>query len=208
MIHAPGTRVRRSGLTLLEVIVAMAIFLVALAAIGQLVRMGADRAMDAENTSLALQKCQSKLADFASGAEALGSQTSVPFSDDDTGRWTWTADAEQQEVTNLWRIKVIVTYAVDNDSKLEVSLTQMILDPAVRVYTPPAAAASSSGSSSSSSSSSTSGTSSTTGSGTTTGGSTTTGSGAASSGTGSNTGSGTGTGTGSRTGGSSKTGGG
>jgi len=119
-------------LTLLEVIVAMAIFLVALAAIGQLIQFGMMRALDAEYQSQALQKAQSKMAEVIAGAEPLGSQTDSPFPDDPDGVWHWSIDAAQEDFANAWRVKITVSRPVD-DGKIEVSLSQIILDPAVRV---------------------------------------------------------------------------
>src|SRR5262249_53293958 len=125
-------RCGRRGLTLLEVIVAMAIFLVALAALGQLIQFGADRAMETEYQAMALQKAQSKMAELMVGSEALGSQTDSSFANDDTGQWRWSVEADEDEIQKLWHVKVTV-YRQLGDGKVEVTLSRYVLDPSVRV---------------------------------------------------------------------------
>jgi type II secretion system protein I len=126
----------RAGLTLLEVLVAMAIFLVALAGISQLVQLGADRAVETHYHAEALQKAQSKLNDVIAGSEPLSAQTDVPFETDRTGEWRFTIEPTQDDSTSkVWRVKV-TCYRPFKDGKVTVTLEQMVLDPAVRLGTP------------------------------------------------------------------------
>jgi len=123
-------------MTLLEVIVAMAVFLIALAAIGQLVQIGADRALETRYHAQALQKCQGKLAEVIAGAEPLSSQNDVPYTNDDTGEWRWSMEASQDEsTTKLWKVKVTVARSF-NGGQVSVSLEQMVLDPSLRLANP------------------------------------------------------------------------
>jgi type II secretion system protein I len=120
-------------LTLLEVIVAMAIFLMAMGAIVPLIGMGASRALEVEMQALALQKCQSKMSELMIGAEALSNQADSPFLDsngNDDG-WRYSLDCSQNDISNLWNVQVRVYRQMD-DNKIEVSLSQLMLDPSAR----------------------------------------------------------------------------
>ena len=58
-----GLVIKRPALSLLEVIIAMAIFLMAVVVIGQLVTMGGERAPEVDQQSEATMLCQSKLSE-------------------------------------------------------------------------------------------------------------------------------------------------
>lgn len=149
----------RRGLSLMEVLIALTIFLFSLVAIGRLVVMSGDRALDVQQQSLAAQLCQAKLAEVLAGAVPLSSQSDVPFDEDPDYRWS--LDAQSDATPNLWRVQVRVTRERPDGSKIECSLSQMVLDPSQRgstLDTPATSnAAASSDTSNSSSSTSSSG---------------------------------------------------
>jgi type II secretory pathway pseudopilin PulG len=120
---------RRDALSLLEVLVALAIFLFSLVALGTLVSMGGDRADEVRQQGWAVQRCQSKLAEVLAGAVPLGSQQGSFDEDPD---WQWTVEAETGPVTGLWNVTVRVTRKRPGGSRIEVSLSQMVLDPSIR----------------------------------------------------------------------------
>lgn len=120
----------RRGLSLLEVLVAMAIFLFALVALGHLVTQAGNRALDVQQKSQAIQICKAKLAELAAGAIPLESQGDVPLDEDPS--WHWSLDAEQGNVSGLWNVSVRVTKQQASGSKIEVALNQMMLDPSLR----------------------------------------------------------------------------
>ncbi len=117
----------RPGLSLLEVLVSLTIFLVALAALGQLIDLGEDTASKAANTTTGTRLAQSKLAEVEAGVvdcTAGGSGTC----DDEPG-WTWVVESAAGAATNLYAI----TVRVGKDYKgkrFEVTLAQMVCDPA------------------------------------------------------------------------------
>ena len=125
---------RRNGLTLLEVVVAMAIFLISLGAIYQLVSLGSDRAMDVKQQARTSLRCQSKLNEIIVGAQEMsttGSYTNV--SDDaELPQLQWKMEASQSPVTNLWDVKVFVKTDLPTGRTIESQLCQMVLDPSVR----------------------------------------------------------------------------
>lgn len=125
-----GTRnqtLRRRGVTLLEVIVAMAIFVVSLGAVGHLVYMGSQRSLEAQLQAQGLQKCQSKMSEMISGSLPLTS-TNGNYPDDST--WQFDVECTQQDSsTLLYTVKVTASHQVDSGPRFEVSLSQMVLDP-------------------------------------------------------------------------------
>src|SRR5215472_12953225 len=94
----------RGGFSLLEVLVAMAIFLFALVAISQLINLGADHAVEVHYQQRAIQICESKLAELRGGSVSLSSQSDVALDEDPD--WTWSVDAEQSSLAGLWQVKV------------------------------------------------------------------------------------------------------
>jgi general secretion pathway protein I len=121
----------RKGLSLLEVIVALSIFLFAIVAIARLVNLGSDLALDVEQRSRATQLCQSKLSEVISGAVTLTSQSDTPFDEDPS--WTWSLDCEQASVAGLWNVTVKASHQGSDGNKVVMcALSQMVLDPSIR----------------------------------------------------------------------------
>jgi len=146
----------RRGLTLLEVLVALGIFLMAFATISQMITISADRALEVQQLAQASQLCQAKLAEVAAGVVPLSGQTDVPF--DEAPKFLWSLDAAQTQIAGLWKVTVKVTLERSDGSRTETSLDRMLLDPSLRGNALDAAlTAANSSSSSSSGGSSTSG---------------------------------------------------
>ena len=121
--------VRRPGLTLFEVVVALAIFLMALVPIGQLVNMGGERALDVAQQAQASLLCQAKLDSVKVGAEGLNGGGTV-----DIGNLTWnyTIESNPADVANLYVVKVTAKVDRPDGKTVEASLVQMVLDPSQR----------------------------------------------------------------------------
>lgn len=117
---------RRPGLSLLEVLLAMAIFLIALAAISTLIDAGTTSAADAADTATAGRLAQSKMAEFEAGVLAVADGGSGVFDGDDA-RWNWEATPSVLGVPNTYELTVRV-YRTTN-SRVDVSLSQVIFDP-------------------------------------------------------------------------------
>jgi type II secretion system protein I len=118
----------RQGLSLLEVIVSLAIFLFSLVAISRLIDQGVDQAVELDLRAQASMIAQSKLAEVTSGAIGLTGQESQLEED---SAWTWKLDAEADTIPGLYRVKVTVTRE-DRGNKIEVTLSQYVLDPTKR----------------------------------------------------------------------------
>jgi general secretion pathway protein I len=139
MIASPKRHPTRRGFSLMEVLVALAIFLLAFAGISRLVTFASDRALDVKLQSQATQLCQTKLAEVVAGAVPLSSQADVSLDEDPS--WTWSLDAEQGSVPGLWNVTVKVKRQQSSGAHLEASLSQMVLDPSQRGSTLDAVAA-------------------------------------------------------------------
>jgi len=121
----PGSS--RPGLTLLEVIVALAIFLMALVAIGQLLTFASDRALDVQQRTQALLFAQRTLAEVQAGVLPLESREDVPCEKDEN--YKWSVLAEQGQVPGLWNVSVRVVRERASHTRVEVVLSRMMLDP-------------------------------------------------------------------------------
>jgi prepilin-type N-terminal cleavage/methylation domain-containing protein len=117
----------RSGLSLLEVLVALSIFLLSLSALSHLVRFAGDRAVEIDQRSQAAQLCQSKMNEVLAGAIPLSGQSDT-F--DEAPEYTWTVSADANGVPNLYDVTVTVSRDRPDGTRIEVSLGQMVLDPA------------------------------------------------------------------------------
>jgi general secretion pathway protein I len=141
----------RQGLTLLEVVIALAIFLIALVPIWRLVSMGGELALDVQQQAQASMLCQGKLDGVKVGAEPRNGAGSV-----DIGNvsWNYTIESTPADVDNLYQVKVTVKCDRKDGKTMEATLTQMVFDPAFRGSTlaTPTTSGSMSGSSSASSS--------------------------------------------------------
>lgn len=125
-----GPRHRRPGLSLLEVLVALSIFLFSLIAIGQLITLSGEIARDVQQQGLAAQMAQSKMAEVNAGAIALSSVNDSPFDDDPD--WQWSMDVTADSTPGLNRVEVRVFRSRSDGSRVESKLSQIVLDPSIR----------------------------------------------------------------------------
>lgn len=169
MLVAQRDRCHRPGVSLLEVLVALTIFLVSLIAIGQMLTQSGDLALEIQQQSQALQLCQSKLAEVVAGAVPVVQDSGGNFEEEPD--WEWSVKSDADSIPNLYRVEVRVSRKRDDDTRIECVLQQMVLDPAQRGSTAENTQISSSSGQTDSSSTST-GSSSTTGGQTSGGGST------------------------------------
>ncbi|HSQ54887.1 MAG TPA: prepilin-type N-terminal cleavage/methylation domain-containing protein [Gemmata sp.] len=127
-LNAAGPKVRRDGLTILEVIVSLAILVIALAAVGLLINMGSDNELQTRMTTTGTRLAQSKLAEVEAGIVSFDT-TSGDFGDGEPG-WSWTMNAADQG-KNLWLVNVTVTREY-RGTQFQMSMGQMVLDPSIR----------------------------------------------------------------------------
>src|ERR1051326_4833406 len=94
---------RRRGVSLLESIVSVAILFISVISISQLLDTAGQQAELVRQRSVAAQVCQSKMAEVVAGIVPLSSQSGEV---EDLPGWEWTVDAEEHDVTGLWRVRV------------------------------------------------------------------------------------------------------
>ena len=125
MLPAP---VRRDGLTLLEVLLALAILLMSIVAIASLVDTGATIGIRAAMRSTGTRLAQSKLAEAEAGAIDLTSGESGQFEAEPP--WAYTLESAAAGPANVYSVTV-TCYRDYSGTRYEVKLTQLICDPAV-----------------------------------------------------------------------------
>ena len=119
----------RHGLSLIEVLLALAILVLALVAVGRLVDIGTDRGNDARMYTRGTRLAQGKLAETEAGMVSLASESDGEFEGDDRA-WKFKVTPEPAGPPNLYTVTVRVTREVQG-RVIEVVLVQMIFDPAV-----------------------------------------------------------------------------
>jgi hypothetical protein len=110
------------------VLLALAIFLTALAAIGRLVDLGSDLEMEARYQSRGARLAQAKLAEVECGAWPLENGTGT-FDGDDAS-WSWTVSVQSLDIPNLYLVIVQVSRDMKGQT-FGVTLSQYLLDPTI-----------------------------------------------------------------------------
>lgn len=82
-----SSRPIRRGITLFEVLLALAIFLGAFAAVGQIIDVGRQASVEGQLENDAVLRAQTKLAEVIAGIEPMAAVESQPFEDDPDWRW-------------------------------------------------------------------------------------------------------------------------
>ncbi|QGQ24593.1 prepilin-type N-terminal cleavage/methylation domain-containing protein [Gimesia benthica] len=130
MISIPTQKRTRAGLTLLEVLISLAIFLGALTALSQLIGIGSRAAVQAQLRTQAILKCQSKLAEALAGAQPLEAVSQAAFEDEEN--WKWSLDVQPGAYENMLQLTVSVLYSGAGESvTTSYQLTRQIRDPAM-----------------------------------------------------------------------------
>lgn len=118
---------RRHGLTLLEVILALVIFVSAMAAVGQLVSNGVRGALQSRFRLQAALLCEAKVAEVVAGALPL--QASQGIFPEDTA-WSWTVAVTPSEIQGLLRLEVTVErQAPASRAKVSYAIARYVRDP-------------------------------------------------------------------------------
>lgn len=108
LVTSTVNRAPRSGLTLFEVLLSLAILAAAMAAIAQLVSSGVQASVRARLQSEAIIRCQSQLAELIAVGDPLSAVADQPFADDPA--WTWSISAAETEQPGLVQLVMTVTH--------------------------------------------------------------------------------------------------
>lgn len=118
----------RRGISLLEVILAMSILLISIAAIGQLVDRGSNDALDSLNQATGTRLAISKLAELEAGVLPVSESSSGTFTNEPA--WRYTIESTPSEFPNLYTVTVKAER--DRPGRIaSIAITQMIYDPSV-----------------------------------------------------------------------------
>ncbi|MBX3443491.1 MAG: hypothetical protein KF774_13880 [Planctomyces sp.] len=98
----------RRGMTLLEVFLALAIFIGALTAITQIISTGSRAAIQTQLQSEAALRAESKMAEAVAGAINLQTANNVAFEDDDA--WAWSLVVADGTHVDTMLLTVLVTH--------------------------------------------------------------------------------------------------
>lgn len=101
-------RSRRKGLTLFELLLALAIFLMSLAALAQLLDSGARAAAQSQLKTEAILRCESKLGELVSGITPIVEVSDQAFDDDPS--WSWRLTVTDGPWPNLQLVEVQVLH--------------------------------------------------------------------------------------------------
>jgi general secretion pathway protein I len=103
-----AVRRSRSGLTLLEIVLSLAIFFGAIAALSQLATNGTRATVTARLKTQATIRCQTKLNEVLAGVEPMQSRSDTAFPDD--SRWTWSQVVTPSDHRELVQIDLTVSH--------------------------------------------------------------------------------------------------
>jgi general secretion pathway protein I len=98
----------RSGMTLLEVVIALALFFAAMSAIAEILRMGSESSVKAQLQAEASLLGESKLNEVVVGIVPLTPVQSQPFAE--SPRWTWSLTVEDDTTLSLKHIGLTVNH--------------------------------------------------------------------------------------------------
>ncbi|MFO0938715.1 MAG: prepilin-type N-terminal cleavage/methylation domain-containing protein [Gemmataceae bacterium] len=118
----------RSGMSLMEVLVSLAIFLICFSAIGALVDSASNMALSARFQNTGTRLATSKLAEVEAGLVPVSTGGSGDFSADGDDGWSWTVTSTPMTIPNLYSVTVTVSKTLQGQP-FEVTLTQTMFDP-------------------------------------------------------------------------------
>ena len=122
------SKIHPTGLTLFEVLLSLAIFVMALAAIGQLVSNGMRGAVRARLETQAVLRCESKLAEVLAGIEPLQLMNNVAFADDPS--WTWSLMIAAGPTEDLLDLELLVQHPASSGAgQVSFALRRLMRDP-------------------------------------------------------------------------------
>lgn len=119
-------RVPRRGLSLLEVVLALAILVAALAVLGELLALGNRHARAAADLSTAQVLCSSKMAEIVAGIVPAAAQSATPCEGDPD--WQVAVAVDPSETPGLLVVRVTVSESQPTTHPLDYTLTRWLVD--------------------------------------------------------------------------------
>lgn len=126
-MKSPDFAPKRRGFTLLEVILALAIFVGAIAVLSRLLVVGVENAEMAEGQARAWLIAESRWAELESGVRSLSENG--PFAVEEFPGWEWGFQIENSEYPSLYRVILSVRHAPSGQVPGEsIELTRYLFD--------------------------------------------------------------------------------
>jgi Tfp pilus assembly protein PilV len=128
----------RRGISLLEVLVSLAIFMLSIVVISQMVDSAARSAVRSKHITQAGIYCEAKMAEIVIGTQPLSSTGFTSLENADAG-WQYAINCEPQTWSNVTSNNTsinglnLVRVTVRFENEVEHSLTRVVLDPQLRV---------------------------------------------------------------------------
>jgi len=134
MQHRHSGQVRygadRRGLSLLEVLISVAIFLGSMTVIMFALNSGQRSEISARLQSEAVLRCEAVMGEIVSGVQEATASEDNSFEDDETGNWKWNAQVMSTGGNGLMQITVIVEHRPDDgEPNAAFSLVRYMRDP-------------------------------------------------------------------------------
>lgn len=129
--HRDHNRRRRRprGVTLYEVLLALAIFLPAMVVLGECLSQGSRAALRSQLQTEAIIRCESVLAELIAGVRPLQAATGLPFEDGAPG-WTWSAEILPGPHPDLLLVEVTVEHLnMADEINASWSINRLVRDP-------------------------------------------------------------------------------
>jgi Tfp pilus assembly protein PilV len=120
-------RLPAAGMTILEVLLALLVLVVALAGIGSLTTMGRQSGADARDLTMGQLLCEGKMAEISSGVSPANSTSGIFQEDPD---WIFSVQAAPADTPGLLSVRVTVTQNPQTyDQPMEFVLVRWVPDP-------------------------------------------------------------------------------
>lgn len=134
MTSLPTTS-RHQGLTLLEVILALAILSLSMVAIGELIRIGTHSARDAQDLTHAQILCESKLSEIVAGVAPYDpiARAQLPMDPD----YYYTVQLEPTEDEGVMVLAVTVETHIERPQPIAFTLVRWVPDPGIELPAAP-----------------------------------------------------------------------
>jgi len=130
---------RRSGLSLLEVVLALSILGIAVGILSTIMQQSADNGLRARRITQAQMVCESKMAEAMAGALPLQSTQWTPVASIDGASWYYSLEVIQAEQPNMVGVVIQVNddLAMSESQRPLTRLVQWMIDPSLGLDTKP-----------------------------------------------------------------------
>ncbi len=125
-----ATQTNREGITLLEVLIALAIFLAAFTIISQIMRTGTQAANQGQQQNEIVLRAKSLLNEVLAGSVEMQSVQESPF--EDTDMYVWSLSVSDGPIPDLFLVEVTVArQRQDGRTDMPFTLSRYMRDPEV-----------------------------------------------------------------------------